>query len=116
MNFRKNFWIAIHRCRTCSTFIDGFTGVIPHQRNRRRKPGWMEWGEKYCPHKPVRGGVMRAAWPLYIGLMNPNHMPVLDWVTMSYMYEKLILLDAATGPRSPGWPSPGSISTMSPWS
>jgi hypothetical protein len=44
---------------------------------------------------------MRAASPEYIGLMNPNHMPVLDWVTMIYMYEKLIHVDANYKPTVP---------------
>ena len=61
----------------------------------------MEWGAKYCPDKPVRGGYMRSASPLYIGLMNPNHFPVLDWVAMSYMYEKLIYLDSSQKPTTP---------------
>ena len=33
------------------------------QDNAKTKPGWMEWGAKYCPTKPVRGGYMRAASP-----------------------------------------------------
>ncbi len=32
----------------------------------------MEWGTKYWPTKPVRGGITNAACPLYIGLMNPQ--------------------------------------------
>ena len=71
------------------------------QNSTMTKPGWMEWGVKYCPTKPVRGGYMRAASPVYIGLMNPNHFPVMDWVTMSFMYEKLILLDANYKPTIP---------------
>ena len=71
------------------------------QDNAKTKPGWMEWGAKYCPTKPVRGGYMRAASPVYIGLMNPNHFPVMDWVTMSYMYEKLINLDSSQKPTIP---------------
>ena len=71
------------------------------QDNAKAKPGWMEWGQKYCPDKPVRGGYMRSASPLYIGLMNPNHFPVLDWVSMSYMYEKLINLDSSQKPTTP---------------
>ncbi len=71
------------------------------QDNTKAKPGWMEWGQKYCPDKPVRGGYMRSASPLYIGLMNPNHFPVLDWVSMSYMYEKLINLDSSQKPTTP---------------
>ncbi|MCU0598420.1 MAG: ABC transporter substrate-binding protein [Desulfobacterales bacterium] len=65
------------------------------------KPGWMEWGDAYCAAKPVSGGEFRLSWPLYIGLMNPHHMPVLDWQTMAYMYEKLILLDASYRPTIP---------------
>jgi peptide/nickel transport system substrate-binding protein len=71
------------------------------QDNTKTKPGWMEWGVKYCPDKPSRGGYMRAASPVYIGLMNPNHFPVMDWVAMSYMYEKLINLDSSQKPTAP---------------
>jgi len=71
------------------------------QENAKIKPGWMEWGAKYCPDKPVRGGYMRSASPVYIGLMNPNHFPVMDWVSMSYMYEKLINLDSSQKPTTP---------------
>jgi peptide/nickel transport system substrate-binding protein len=67
----------------------------------KAKPGWMEWGAKYCSDKPVRGGYIRVASPVYIGLMNPNHFPVLDWITMSYMYEKLIHLDSSQKPTTP---------------
>jgi hypothetical protein len=55
----------------------------------------MDWGTKYWPTKPVRGGVFQAAGPLYIGLMNPNHWPVNDWVTISYFYDKLIWTDGS---------------------
>jgi peptide/nickel transport system substrate-binding protein len=61
----------------------------------------MDWGPNYSAEKPVRGGVLRVASPVYVGLMNPNHFPVLDWVTMSYMYEKLILLDSSYRPTIP---------------
>ncbi len=71
------------------------------QENAKAKPGWMEWGAKYCPDKPVRGGYVRSASPMYIGLMNPNHFPVMDWVSMSYMYEKLIYLDSSQKPTTP---------------
>ncbi len=47
--------------------------------------GWRVWGKDYWPTPPVRGGVTRAAAPVYIGLMNPNHFPVLDWFSMSFM-------------------------------
>ncbi len=63
--------------------------------------GWQVWGEDYWPTAPVRGGTARAASPVYIGLMNPNHFPVLDWFSMSFMYEKLINSDANQRPTVP---------------
>jgi peptide/nickel transport system substrate-binding protein len=63
--------------------------------------GWRVWGDAYWPTAPVNGGVARAAAPVYIGLMNPNHFPVLDWFSMSFMYEKLINLDARQKPTMP---------------
>jgi peptide/nickel transport system substrate-binding protein len=61
----------------------------------------MEWGEKYWPTKPVRGGYLRSASPQYIGLMNPNHWPVNDWISIGYMYEKLIYTDGNYKPVVP---------------
>jgi peptide/nickel transport system substrate-binding protein len=55
----------------------------------------LDWGPKYWPTKPVRGGVWQAAVPLYIGLMNPNHWPVNDWTTIAYLYDKLIMTDGS---------------------
>ena len=63
--------------------------------------GWRVWGEAYWPTPPVGGGIARAAAPVYIGLMNPNHFPVLDWFSMSFMYEKLINSDAHQQPTIP---------------
>ncbi len=63
--------------------------------------GWQVWGKEYWPTPPVQGGIVRAAAPVYIGLMNPNHFPVLDWFSMSFMYEKLINLDARQQPTIP---------------
>jgi len=54
------------------------------------KPEWWYWGGKYDRSKPVRGGYLRQAAPKYIGLMNPNHWPVNDWNTMTYIYESVI--------------------------
>jgi ABC-type transport system substrate-binding protein len=53
----------------------------------------LDWGPKYWPTKPVRGGIWHSAGTLYIGLMNPNHWPVNDWTTISYIYDKLIWTD-----------------------
>ena len=51
---------------------------------------WAVWDSK---DKPVRGGIYRVAAEQYIGKMNPNHWPVLDWISMGYFHEKLLLTD-----------------------
>ena len=48
----------------------------------------------------VRGGYLQTAAFKYIGLMNPNHFPINDWVAMTYMYEMFMYPD--------GWQIPGS--------
>lgn len=55
-----------------------------------RDQPWAVWDKD---DKPVRGGYLRIAAEQYIGKMNPNHWPVLDWVTMSYFHERLMLTD-----------------------
>jgi peptide/nickel transport system substrate-binding protein len=70
---------------------------------------WVEWGQKrgmdwetkYWPTKPVRGGIYQGAGPLFIGLMNPNHWPVNDWVTIMYFYDSLIWTDGNYKPTVP---------------
>jgi len=59
------------------------------------KPGWFEWGPKYSKDKPFRGGYFRKASPVYIGLLNPNHWPVMDWVAITEMYEMLTYSNGA---------------------
>ena len=100
MNLKKNLWIiSIIAGVIFSLSLSPVLAADGEQVQSR--PGWMDWGPDYCPDKPVRGGVLRLAWPLYIGSMNPNHMPVLDWFTMAYMYERLILNDASHRPTIP---------------
>lgn len=53
---------------------------------------WAVWDKT---EKPMRGGVLRTAAEVYIGKMNPDHWPVLDWLTMGDFYEKLILTDGS---------------------
>jgi peptide/nickel transport system substrate-binding protein len=60
---------------------------------------WAVWAKDL---NPVRGGIFRIAAGQYIGKMNPNHWPVLDWVSMGYFHEKLMLTD-------------GSYKTTVPW-
>ena len=77
------------------------TGVFAESSGIDIDNGWMEWGEAYWPAKPVSGGIIRAASPFYIGVMNPNHFPVMDWVSMGLMYEKLVNHDAHYKPTQP---------------
>ena len=65
------------------------------------KPVWWTWGDDYAKEKPVSGGTFRIAASMYIGLMNPHHWPVNDWVLMSYIYEILIHADGTFGPTNP---------------
>ena len=51
--------------------------------------------------KPVRGGTLRLAAPVYIGFMNPNRWPVNDWISMGYVHQKLLITDGAYRPTVP---------------
>lgn len=63
-----------------------------------RAQPWAVWDEA---EKPVRGGYLRTAAAQYIGKMNPDHWPVLDWVTMGDFYEKLVITDGSYRPTVP---------------
>jgi peptide/nickel transport system substrate-binding protein len=47
--------------------------------------------------------------------MNPNHWPVLDWISMGYFHERLMLTDGAYNPTVPwlaeqlNWDDPQSV-------
>ena len=60
-----------------------------------RDQPWAVWDYK---NKPVRGGYFRTAVERYIGKMNPNHWPVLDWISMNYFHERLMLTDGEYKP------------------
>jgi len=60
-----------------------------------RDQPWAVWDYK---DKPVRGGYFRTAVERYIGKMNPNHWPVLDWISMNYFHERLMLTDGEYKP------------------
>jgi peptide/nickel transport system substrate-binding protein len=51
--------------------------------------------------KPVRGGIFRIAAELYVGKMNPHHWPVNDWVSLGYIYDRLIYTDGQYNPTVP---------------
>jgi len=55
------------------------------------KPAWWKWDHE--KGKAKRGGYIHSASTNYIGLMNPNHWPVLDWVSITNMYEGLVYID-----------------------
>ena len=56
---------------------------------------WAVWDKT---EKPMRGGILRTAAEVYIGKMNPDHWPVLDWLTIGDFYEKLVLTDGSYRP------------------
>jgi len=76
----------------------------------------LDWGPKYWPSKPVRGGVLQGASPVYIGLMNPNHWPVNDWATMVYFFDRLIYTDGNYKPTVPwlaeSWTFPDDLTCI----
>lgn len=57
------------------------------------RPEWFKWGKDYWPTEPVSGGYYRVANSQYIGLLNPNHWPVNDWIAMAQLYEMVIYND-----------------------
>jgi peptide/nickel transport system substrate-binding protein len=61
----------------------------------------MTWDSTYWPTKPVRGGVYQGATSLFVGMMNPNHWPVNDWVTLCFVYDNLIWTDGNYKPTVP---------------
>ncbi|MEE9517876.1 MAG: ABC transporter substrate-binding protein, partial [Candidatus Adiutricales bacterium] len=89
---RKIKWLILV-CLTISiVFIFG-SGTIIRAQEEEKYPTWKEWGEKYWPTKPVRGGYLRRAATRYVGMMNPNHWPVGDWTTHYYIFDKPIFRD-----------------------
>ena len=65
-------------------------------------PDWWKWDDSYwSKSKPVRGGYFRTASSYYIGLMNPHHWPVNDWVAIVDIYNRLLAPDGSTMPSVP---------------
>lgn len=73
--------------------------LTPAARAQAQKPlteqPWAVYDDK---EKPVRGGVYRLAWPTYIGMLNPNHWPVTDWLSIAHVHEKLMITDGSYRP------------------
>jgi peptide/nickel transport system substrate-binding protein len=60
------------------------------------KMPWEVWD--YSKEKPVRGGYYRTAATLDVGLLNPNHWPVQDWLVINYFFEKFLITDGSYRP------------------
>lgn len=98
---KRNRWQPVVKLFLCLLAVVSLTFIPATGSAEKEKQAWMEWGEKYWPTAPVRGGTLRVASPYYIGVMNPNHFPVMDWMTMGYIYEKLITHDGGNKPVNP---------------
>ncbi|MCW7536958.1 ABC transporter substrate-binding protein [Aquabacterium sp. A7-Y] len=83
--------------RTVALLLTGAAYLALSTPARGRPPGvssalseqpWARWDDH---DRPRRGGVFRTAAPRYIGMLNPNRWPVLDWNSLGYIHEKLLL-------------------------
>ncbi len=61
-----------------------------------RKP-WEIWN--YDKEKPVRGGTYVIASTTEVGLFNPNHWPVMDWISILFFYDPPFIADGAKRSR-----------------
>ena len=86
---------------------------LSRPRNGRQKWVWTG-GRNTGP--PNRYGVVfsKSANPLYIGLMNPNHWPVNDWMTIVIFMTSSSGRMEVTNPPFPFWPSPGNFLIQKP--
>jgi len=65
-------------------------GAIPGFAQTKHKNPWEDWSSKT---EPLRGGYYRTAATMDVGLLNPNHWPVNDWLVINLMHEKLLITD-----------------------
>ncbi|MBW2091844.1 MAG: ABC transporter substrate-binding protein [Deltaproteobacteria bacterium] len=76
---------------TCAlVLLVAVTLAMPAWAASKAKP-WGVWD--YSKEKPVRGGYYRTAGTLDVGLLNPNHWPVNDWLVINFFFEKLLITD-----------------------
>ncbi|MBW2061735.1 MAG: hypothetical protein JRI95_09260, partial [Deltaproteobacteria bacterium] len=64
--------------------------TLPVSGASKAKP-WEVWD--YSKEKPVRGGYLHTAGARDVGLLNPNHWPVNDWLVINFFFEKLLITD-----------------------
>jgi hypothetical protein len=69
-------------------------GALPSVA-RERDAAWRVWA---YTTKPVRGGYYPRAAAVDVGLLNPHHWPVNDWLVINMLYEKLLIIDGAYRP------------------
>src|SRR5688500_6786003 len=95
--------------------ITGATVLAGHGRAaiaQDRKPAWQDWDETA---KPVRGGYYRRASTVDVGLLNPNHWPVNDWLVINMFYEKLLITDGSFRPvpwLAESWTFPDQVTCV----
>src|SRR5262245_40590067 len=77
-----------------------------------RRPAWQNWDSAT---RPARGGYYRRAAVLDVGLLNPNHWPVNDWLVINQFYEKLLITDGSFRPTpwlAESWTFPDQVTCL----
>ena len=90
---RRDFMIGV--AAAGYGLLDGGKALAASGPDRSASPGlgpqpWAVWD---AAEKPVRGGILKTAAGDYVGKMNPDHWPVLDWATINNFYDKLVITD-----------------------
>lgn len=90
---------ALLKCGVAAAAVMVFGSTLRAADDSLLGQPWANWD--YEKDKPVRGGILRLASSQYIGKLNPNHWPVLDWISMGYFHEKLVITDGSYKPTTP---------------
>ncbi|MBW1710492.1 MAG: ABC transporter substrate-binding protein [Deltaproteobacteria bacterium] len=86
--------------------------TIPVWAASKAEP-WAVWD--YSKEKPVRGGYYRTAGARDVGLLNPNHWPVNDWLVINFFFEKFLITDGNYRPvpwMVESWSYPDSLTCI----
>ena len=86
--------------------------AVPGFAQSKYRHPWEDWNYK---SEPVRGGYYRTAAVMDVGLLNPNHWPVNDWLVINYMHEKLMYTDGNFHPvpwLAESWSFPNQTSCI----
>ena len=65
------------------------------------KPMWWRWDDAYTKDKPVHGGTLQVAVNRYVGMLNPNHLPLNEFYTLVQIYEGRMNFDGQYRQRNP---------------